>query len=110
MDRSQSGIRAFTPCTVGNEDDEIRYRLRRYHALRMERYFARAPMADRSMEFLEDKQSGLKWKILRALIIETRPISALKPSNPEITYRIQWKVAICVDNLAAKFFRDCREK
>lgn len=41
----------------------------------MERYFARAPMADRSMgmEFLEDKQSGLKWKILRALIIETRP-------------------------------------
>ena len=34
-----------TPCTAGNEDDEIRYRLRRYHhALRMKRYFVRVPM------------------------------------------------------------------
>ena len=44
VDRFPSGIWAFTPCTAGNEDDEIRYRLRRYHALRMKRYFAGLPL------------------------------------------------------------------
>lgn len=45
--RSPRGIRPLTPRTTGNEDGEIRYRLHRYHALQMKRYFARAPMAAR---------------------------------------------------------------
>lgn len=67
----------------------------------------RWPTVSMGTEFLEDKQSGLKWEYSVRLLSKRDPISVLKPSNSEITYRIRWKITI-VDNPAAKFFRDTR--
>lgn len=67
----------------------------------------RWPTVSMGTEFLEDKQSGLKWEYSVRLLSKRDPISALKPSNFEITYRIRWEITI-VDNPAAKFFRDTR--